>query len=94
MAIELSGELTEWVKSEEAQAEISRIVRDAIREELRAALSEELLDTDEAARLLNMSPGALRKAVERGHVRCERVGRRLRFRRSELLRCQADGGGR
>jgi hypothetical protein len=32
-----------------------------------------------------MSPGALRKAVERGQVPCQRIGNRLRFRRAELI---------
>jgi hypothetical protein len=33
-----------------------------------------------------MTKGALRKAVERGQIPCQRIGNRLRFRRADLLR--------
>jgi len=46
---------------------------------------DELLDVEGAAELLDMTEGALRKAVERGQVPCQRVGSRLRFRRMDLL---------
>jgi excisionase family DNA binding protein len=47
---------------------------------------DDLLDVRDAAKLLSMSPAALRQAAWRGSIPCERVGRRLRFRRSDLLR--------
>ncbi|WP_428269481.1 helix-turn-helix domain-containing protein [Haliangium sp.] len=68
---------------------LADIVRGAVRAEVRAILDEELVDVHEAAQLLQMTEGAVRKAVERGQVPCTRVGRRLRFRRSELLRIAA-----
>jgi hypothetical protein len=45
---------------------------------------EPLLDVRAAAELLGMTPTALRSAAYRGSIRCVRVGRRLRFRPSEL----------
>ncbi len=89
MAIDLSGELTEWLATPDAEEKLTRLMRRAVRAEIREALSEELLDTEEAAALLNMSEGALRKAVQRGQVPCVRIGRRLRYRRSELIRISA-----
>ena len=85
MPIDIAAELTQWFLSAETRHEIRELVREAVRAEIRAALDEELIDTKEAAVLLNMSEAGLRKAVERGQIRCMRVGRRLRFRRSELL---------
>ncbi len=46
---------------------------------------EDLLDARAAAAFLGMTPAALRMAVYRGTIRCLRIGRRLRFRRSELM---------
>jgi hypothetical protein len=46
---------------------------------------EDLLDARGAAAYLGMTPAALRMAVYRGTVPCVRVGRRLRFRRSQLV---------
>jgi len=56
-----------------------------VQTEIRSALDDELLDVESAAELLDMTEGALRKAVERGQVPCQRVGSRLRFRRMALL---------
>jgi excisionase family DNA binding protein len=39
----------------------------------------------EAAERLGMTESALRKAVARGTIPCQRLGRRLRFRLSELM---------
>lgn len=59
-------------------------------QELKALLvsrpPEALLDTEAAAKLLGVSPGALRMSVQRGSVPCVRFGRSLRFRASELVR--------
>lgn len=49
-----------------------------------ATEAEPLLDTEAAAKLLGLTPSALRMAVYRGTIPCVRVGRRLRFRASEL----------
>lgn len=45
----------------------------------------QLLDTDQAADLLQMKPQAVRQAAWRGSIPSVRIGRRLRFRRSLLL---------
>lgn len=44
----------------------------------------QLLDTEAATTLLGMSPAAVRQAAYRGALPCVRIGRRLRFRRSQL----------
>jgi hypothetical protein len=46
---------------------------------------EDLVDARTAAAFLGMTPHALRMAVFRGAVPCLRIGRRLRFRRSDLI---------
>ena len=83
--INLTADLTAWLGTPEVRALLKSIVTDAVRDELRAALEDELLDVGRAAQMLGMSAGALRKAVERGQVPCERIGNRLRFRRMDLL---------
>ena len=45
-----------------------------------------LLNAKDAAALLQMTTTALRQAAYRGAIPCVRIGRRLRFRRSELLK--------
>jgi excisionase family DNA binding protein len=47
--------------------------------------SERLLDVAGAATLLHMTPAAVRQAVYRGSLPSLRLGRRLRFRRADLL---------
>jgi hypothetical protein len=47
--------------------------------------NDTLLDAVGAAKLLAMTPEAVRQAAYRGTIPCVRVSRRLRFRRSELL---------
>jgi hypothetical protein len=83
--IDLTTDLTAWLGTPEVRALLKSIVAEAVRDELRAALEDELLDVARAAQMLGMSVGALRKAVERGQVPCERIGNRLRFRRMDLL---------
>ena len=83
--IDLTADLTAWLGRPEVRALLKGIVMEAVRDELRAALEDELLDVERAAQMLGMSAGALRKAVERGQVPCERIGNRLRFRRMDLL---------
>jgi excisionase family DNA binding protein len=48
--------------------------------------TDELVDADTASRLLDMSPRAVRQAAWRGSLPFVKVGRRLRFRRSDLSR--------
>lgn len=78
MVIDFKQALVDALKSPE--------VIEALRMSLREAEGDEVLvDTDKAAEILAMTPAALRKAVERGHIPAQRMGRRLRFRRDELL---------
>lgn len=83
--IDLSTELTAWLRSTDARTLMKEILAEAVQNEIRSALDEELLDVEGAAEVLAMTEGALRKAVERGQVPCQRVGTRLRFRRMDLL---------
>lgn len=83
--IDLTADLTAWLGTPEVRALLKSIVAEAVRDEVRTALEDELLDVERAAQMLGMSAGALRKAVERGQVPCERIGNRLRFRRMVLL---------
>jgi hypothetical protein len=83
--IDLTTELTAWLRSTPARTLMKEIVAEAIQTEIRSALEDELLDVESAAAVLDMTEGALRKAVERGQVPCQRVGSRLRFRRMDLL---------
>jgi len=87
--IDLTADLTAWLETPEVRMLLKSIVTEAVRDELRSALQDELLDVDRAAQMLGMSAGALRKAVERGQVPCERIGSRLRFRRMDLLASSA-----
>ena len=83
--IDLTSELTAWLRSTDARNLMREIVAEAIQTEIRSALDDELLDVASAATILDMTEGALRKAVERGQIPCQRVGSRLRFRRMDLL---------
>lgn len=83
--IDLTHELTAWLRSTDARTLMKEIVAEAVQAEIRSALEDELLDVERAASMLDMTEGALRKAVERGQVPCHRVGSRLRFRRMDLL---------
>jgi ABC-type nitrate/sulfonate/bicarbonate transport system substrate-binding protein len=76
-------------------AAIKEALRESdVRDQIRAIVLEvspppandvdDLLDARAAASFLGMTPAALRMAVYRGTIPCLRVGRRLRFRRSEL----------
>ena len=60
--------------------------RVVVREEIaKASFADRLLDAPEAAERLGMTEAALRKAAARGTIPCRRLGRRLRFRLSELM---------
>lgn len=83
--IDFAAELTGWLRSADARSLMKQIVAEAVQTEIRKALEDELIDVERAAAMLDMTPGALRKAVERGQVACQRVGSRLRFRRMDLI---------
>lgn len=80
--IDLNQELVRALTSPEARAAIKQLVRDALDESQQAA---ELLDTRQASELVGRSPEAVRKLAERGVIPCSRLGRKLLFRRDELL---------
>ncbi len=78
-------------------AAVKEALRDsAVRDQIRSIVLEcaslpandvdDLLDARAAATFLSMTPAALRMAVYRGSIPCVRIGRRLRFRRSDLSR--------
>jgi excisionase family DNA binding protein len=46
--------------------------------------ADALLDANDVARLLGLTPRAVRQAAWRGAIPFVRVGRRLRFRRSQI----------
>ncbi len=83
--IDLTNELTAWLRSTDARTLMKEIVAEAVQTEIRSALEDELMDVERAAAMLDMTEGALRKAVERGQVPCQRIGNRLRFRRVDLI---------
>ncbi len=72
-------------------AELPALVRqlEARIEQLEASQAQrppdDLVDVRGAAKLLGMTPTAVRSAAYRGSLPCVRVGTRLRFRPSDLL---------
>lgn len=84
--IDLSKELSAWFTSELVQDELKKLFREVVNAEFATVMDGELLNVAEAARILSMTEGAVRKAAERGQLPCVRLDRRLRFRRAELLR--------
>ncbi|MBX3155289.1 MAG: hypothetical protein KF773_04775 [Deltaproteobacteria bacterium] len=84
--IDLTAELTAWLRSTDARTLMREIVAEAVQSEIRSALEDEMIDVEAAAAMMAMTEGALRKAVERGQIPCQRVGKRLCFRRTDLLR--------
>jgi hypothetical protein len=67
-------------------ASVLHEIRTIVREEIaKASFADRLMDATEAARRLGMTEAAVRKAAARGTVPCQRLGRRLRFRLSELM---------
>jgi len=84
--IDLSSELMAWFCSDEVQARLQKLMRAAVKSEISELLDGELLDVAGAAKILSMTEGAVRKAAERDQIPSLRLGRRVRFRRAELLR--------
>ncbi len=83
--MDLGPDLSAWFTSEEVQNQLKLLMREAVKAELAHLLDGELLDAKQAAKVLSMTVGAVHKGVERGQIPCVRMGRSLRFRRSELL---------
>jgi excisionase family DNA binding protein len=85
--IDLSAELRAALLTSEVRAVLAELVAEAVAKALSGfSLMDDLLDVDGAAVVLRMTPGALRQAVARGTIPAIRIGRRLRFRRADLLR--------
>jgi hypothetical protein len=86
----LQAEIKEAVAATLAEV-LPAIVEEAVRRavaELRIGdAGDELLDTGPAAKLLGTTAGALRRSAERGRAPVEpvRLGRRLKWRRADLL---------
>jgi excisionase family DNA binding protein len=86
MILELEKDLAAALASPEVQEALETLVRRVVREELQASpVLDELLDADQAAELLKMSKAAVLKAAQRGGLPAVRHGRRVRFRRRDLL---------
>jgi hypothetical protein len=82
--VDFCAELTAWPRSTDARSLMKENVAEALQTEIRSALEDELIDVERAAAILDMTEGALRKAVERpGSVSASCS--RLRFRRMDLL---------
>jgi DNA-directed RNA polymerase specialized sigma24 family protein len=83
--IDLRAEILAALDSPAFRRELAKLVRSTIREEAPAPVDEGFIDANSAADLLGMSVDAVRKAAFRGSLPCRRVGRKLRFVRSELF---------
>lgn len=83
----LAGQLAELVALPQVVAELRQDVARLQLEiqRLQPAPADDLLDVEAAAQLLDMTPGAVRRAASRGTLPVVRLGRRVRFRRSALL---------
>lgn len=86
--IDLSEEIALALASPRVRAALADTIRDAVRSELThggLVSDDQLVGAEEAARLLGMTTAAVRKAATRGTLPCQRLGRRVRFKVSELL---------
>jgi excisionase family DNA binding protein len=81
--IDLKRQLMSVRQSPEARQAIAEIARDAIESD--RPTDDGMLDAEGAAELLAITPAAVRKAASRGSLPRCRVGRKLRFLRSELM---------
>lgn len=84
--IDLVAELRLALTAPDVRAVIADIVADAINTALKGLpMMDDLLDVPAAAKVVSMTPAALQKAALRGTIPAVRIGRRLRFRRRDLL---------
>ena len=84
-SIDIIHDLDTWLASKHVQKTLTEIVGVAVEKRLDALFREDLVDTNEAAKILDMTPAAVRKRVERGQLKPVKIGTSLRFRRSDLL---------
>lgn len=73
--------------SDDCSEAIERLTAEvrALREELLGKGPDELLTTRQAAQVLGLTERAMRQLAHRRTIPAVHVGRRLRFRRSDLL---------
>jgi hypothetical protein len=83
LAVEI---VREALRDEALRGEILKLVRDALAAAPANDVPEPLIDAKAAAEMLGMTVPAVRASAYRGSIPCQRVGRLLRFRRSDLLR--------
>lgn len=76
----------EALRDPAVKAEVRAIMADATRESEKEMTPEPLVDAVEAGRLLGMTAEAVRKAAYRRSIPSIKIGRRYRFRLSELTR--------
>jgi excisionase family DNA binding protein len=76
----------EALRDPSVKAEVRAIMADATRESEKKMMPEPLVDAVEAARLLGMTAEAVRKAAYRRSIPSIKIGRRYRFRPSDLTR--------
>lgn len=60
-------------------------LRAAIVEAVQKAMTDRLVSVEEAATLVGVTPGSLRKRIARGTLRAVRIGRTVRLRTADLL---------
>ncbi len=80
--IDIVAAVKEALQDPEVRDRIRTIVREALPPPLDSI--EHLVDAKGAAKLLGMTPSAVRMAAYRGTIPYEKIGRRLRFRPSLL----------
>lgn len=86
MVLDLEKELAAALGAPSVIRALEELVRRVVREELvHAGIGDDMLDVPRAANLLGMTAAAVSKAASRGTLPCVRVGRRLRFRRADLI---------
>jgi hypothetical protein len=80
--LDLKPAVLEALRSPEARDLLRQLL-----EELQPAdkVVDALVDAVEAGRILGMTPGAVRQAARHGTLPVTHLGRRVRFRRAELL---------
>ena len=84
--IDIKRDLDSWFASVEQQ--FVKLIRTAVKEVLREILSEELVDAIEAAKILKMTPGAVRKAAQRGGLKHQKINGRLRSSAQTCCNCK------
>jgi len=86
VVLDLEKELASALGSPSVLRALEELVRRVVRDELvHAGVGDEMLDVPRAANLLGMTAAAVSKAASRGTLPCVRLGRRIRFRRADLI---------